>query len=161
MSTFFEELKRRNVFRVAIVYIVVGSVVMQVADFLAPLLRLPEWTVSMALYIGIVGFPFALVFAWAFELTPEGLKRSSDVLPDESIAHETGAKLNRLVIGLMALAIVGLLVDRYFPLTRSRPLRKPKVTRRLRHPLPLIMRLAGRKQIRAWRNRSPYCPSST
>jgi len=114
MSTFFEELKRRNVFRVAIVYIVVGSVVMQVADFLAPLLRLPEWTVSMALYIGIVGFPFALVFAWAFELTPEGLKRSSDVLPDESIAHETGAKLNRLVIGLMALAIVGLLVDRYF-----------------------------------------------
>jgi TolB-like protein len=113
MPTLLEELKRRNVFRVALAYIVVGWVVMQVAEFLSPLLRLPEWTVSMALYIGILGFPFAMLFTWAFELTPEGLKRSADVHPDDSISHETAVWLNRLVIGLMALAIVGLLADRY------------------------------------------------
>ncbi len=73
MPTLFEELKRRNVFRVAIAYIIVGWVVMQVAEFLSPLLRLPDWTVSMALYIGILGFPFAMLFTWAFELTPQGL----------------------------------------------------------------------------------------
>jgi TolB-like protein/Tfp pilus assembly protein PilF len=113
MSTLFEELKRRNVFRVAIAYIIVGWVVMQVAEFLSPLLRLPEWTVSMALYVGILGFPFALLFTWAFELTPDGIKRSHEVHPDESISHETGAWLNRLMLALMAVVIVGLLADRF------------------------------------------------
>jgi TolB-like protein len=113
MPTLFEELKRRNVFRVAIAYVIVGWVVMQVAEFLSPLLRLPDWTVSMALYIGILGFPFAMLFTWAFELTPQGLKRSADVHPDESISHETGGKLNLLVIALMAMVIVVLLADRF------------------------------------------------
>jgi TolB-like protein len=113
MPTLFEELKRRNVFRVAIAYVIVGWVVMQVAEFLSPLLRLPDWTVSMALYIGILGFPFAMLFTWAFELTPQGLKRSTDVHPDESISHETGSKLNLLVIGLMALVIAVLMADRF------------------------------------------------
>jgi len=76
MTTLIAEFRRRNVFRVAFAYIVVGWVVLQVAEFLSPLLQLPPWTVSFALYLGIVGFPFALVFAWAFELTPEGLRRT-------------------------------------------------------------------------------------
>ena len=112
MASLIAELRRRNVFRVAFAYIVVGWVVMQVADFLAPLLQLPSWTVSLALYLGIVGFPFALVFAWAFELTPEGLRRTQDVDPDTSITHETAGKLNRLTITLMGIAIVLLLADR-------------------------------------------------
>ena len=109
------ELKRRNVFRVALAYIIVGWVVLQVAEFLAPLLQLPEWTVSFALYLGIIGFPFALLFAWAFELTPGGLRRTQDVDPEVSIAHVTGSMLNRIIMGLMAMAVLLLLVDRFLP----------------------------------------------
>ena len=112
MSSLLQELKRRNVFRVAIAYIIVGWVVLQVAEFLAPLLQLPEWTVSFALYLGIIGFPFALLFAWAFEVTPEGLRRTQDVDPEASIAHVTGSMLNRIIMGLMAMAVLLLLVDR-------------------------------------------------
>ncbi len=112
MTTLIAEFRRRNVFRVAFAYIVVGWVVLQVAEFLSPLLQLPPWTVSFALYLGIVGFPFALVFAWAFELTPEGLRRTQDVDPDASITHETASKLNRLTIMLMGIAIVLLLAER-------------------------------------------------
>ena len=112
MTSLIAELRRRNVFRVAFAYIVVGWVVMQVAEFLAPLLQLPSWTVSFALYLGVIGFPFALVFAWAFELTPEGLRRTQDVDPEASITHETAGKLNRLTIMLMGIAIVLLLAER-------------------------------------------------
>lgn len=114
MTSLLSELKRRNVFRVAVAYIVVGWVVLQVAEFLAPLLQLPEWTVSLALFIGIIGFPFALIFAWAFELTPEGLKRTADVSQDESITAETGRTLNRTIISLMAIAILLLLAERFY-----------------------------------------------
>jgi TolB-like protein/Flp pilus assembly protein TadD len=109
------ELKRRNVIRLAFAYIIVGWVVLQVAEFLAPLLQLPEWTVSFALYLGILGFPFALIFAWAFELTPEGLRRTQDVDPSASITHVTGSMLNRIIMVLMALAILLLLLDRFLP----------------------------------------------
>lgn len=113
------ELHRRNVFKVAFAYLVVGWVVLQVAEFISPLLRLPEWTVSFALYIGIIGFPFALIFAWAFELTPDGLKRTQDVKPEESVTHETGANLNRVITGLLALAVLILLVDRFVPVSQD------------------------------------------
>jgi TolB-like protein len=115
----FTELKRRNVIRLAFAYIIVGWVVLQVAEFLAPLLQLPEWTVSFALYLGILGFPFALIFAWAFELTPEGLRRTQDVDPSASITHVTGSMLNRIIMVLMALAILLLLLDRFLPDTGS------------------------------------------
>lgn len=114
MSSLLSELKRRNVFRVAVAYIVVGWVVLQVAEFIAPLLQLPEWTVSLALYLGIIGFPFALIFAWAFELTHEGLKLTSQVDRDESITANTGKTLNRSIIALMAVAIMLLLAERFY-----------------------------------------------
>ena len=113
MSSLYAELKRRNIFRVAVAYLIVGWVVMQVAEVLSPILRLPEWAVPMALYIGVLGFPFAMIFTWAFELTPDGLKRSSEVHPEESISHETASWLNRLLLLLMAMVIVALLVDRF------------------------------------------------
>ncbi len=112
MTSLFSELKRRNVFRVAIAYIVVGWVVLQVAEITAPLMQLPAWTVPMALFLGILGFPFAIIFAWAFELTPEGLRRTDDVHPGESITAATGATLNRAIIGLLALAVAILLADK-------------------------------------------------
>ena len=115
MAALVSELKRRNVFRVAFAYIIVGWVVLQVAEFLAPLLQLPEWTVSFALFLGIIGFPFALLFAWAFELTPDGLRRTQDVDPDASITHVTRSMLNRIIMVLMGLAILLLLLDRFLP----------------------------------------------
>ena len=119
MASLVSELKRRNVFRVAFAYIIVGWVVLQVAEFLAPLLQLPEWTVSFALFLGIIGFPFALLFAWAFELTPEGLRRTQDVDPEASITHVTRSMLNRIIMVLMGLAILLLLLDRFLPDTST------------------------------------------
>ncbi len=75
MSNLFGELKRRNVFKVAVAYVVVGWVVMQVADTITPYMNLPEWAGSTVLFFLIVGFPIALFFSWVFELTPEGLKK--------------------------------------------------------------------------------------
>ncbi|MEP4149331.1 MAG: hypothetical protein ABJL54_19080 [Halioglobus sp.] len=109
MGSLLAELKRRNVFRVALAYVIVGWVVLQVAETLAPLMQLPEWTVSLTLYIGIIGFPFALLFAWAFELTPEGLKRSKEVSEEDSITHVTAGHINRLLT-LLLLVAIGLLV---------------------------------------------------
>ncbi len=73
------ELKRRNVFRVGIAYAVLGWVVIQVTDTISPVLNLPEWTLGLVTWLGVIGFPFALLLAWAFELTPEGLKREREI----------------------------------------------------------------------------------
>jgi TolB-like protein len=115
MASLLAELKRRNVIRVAVAYIVVGWVVLQVAEFLSPLLQLPVWTVPFALYLGILGFPFALIFAWAYELTPQGLRRTQDVDPTASITHVTGSMLNKIIFVLMAMATLLLLLDRFLP----------------------------------------------
>lgn len=114
MAPLLAELKRRNVFRVAFAYLILAWLVLQFTDIVAPALLLPEWTVSLVTFLGIIGFPFAILFTWAFEMTPEGLKRSGEVHPDESITGKTGVTLNRLIIALMALAIIALLVDRFF-----------------------------------------------
>jgi TolB-like protein len=110
----FEELKRRNVFRVAIAYVLLGWAVLQGADFLLDLAGAPEWVIRALAVIGLVGFPFALFFAWAFELTPEGVKRERDVDRGESITPQTRRKLDRLIILFLVVAVGFLLVDRYF-----------------------------------------------
>src|SRR5438128_3396057 len=76
---FFAELKRRNVYKVAVAYAVVGWLVIQVASTVLPTFHAPEWVAQTLVVIVILGFPIALVLAWAFELTPEGLKRAEDV----------------------------------------------------------------------------------
>ncbi len=101
----FAELKRRNVFRVGAAYLVVAWLLMQVTDTLVPALHLPGWIVTAVALFLIIGLPLALVFAWAFELTPEGLKREAEVEPAESIAHRTGRKLDFLIIGTLVLAL--------------------------------------------------------
>jgi len=111
--SFFEELKRRNVIRVGIAYVLLGWVVLQGADFLLDLVGAPEWVIRALAVIGLVGLPFALFFAWAFELTPEGIRRDSEVDRTRSIATQTGARLNAVIIGLLATAVALLLVDRF------------------------------------------------
>ena len=110
--SFVQELKRRNVFRVAIIYIVVSWLLMQVGDVMFPALLLPEWTPRMLIAFLILGLPIALIFAWAYEVTADGIKRTADVAPSESITNTTGRKIDFLIIGVLvvAVALLGLKV---------------------------------------------------
>lgn len=103
--SFFAELKRRNVFRVAIAYVVLAWIVMQVGDTLAPALHLPESVNSVLAFFLILGFPLAMFFAWAFELTPEGLKLEKNVDRTTSITPTTGRKLDRTIIVMLTVAL--------------------------------------------------------
>lgn len=107
---YLSELRRRNVFRVTIAYLALGWVVVQVTDIVVPALNLPVVLNSIVVYIGIIGFPFALFFAWAFELTPDGVKRTKDVDGDQSIHESTAQKINYAIIVLLSLAVMTLLL---------------------------------------------------
>jgi len=111
--SFFDELKRRNVFRVAIAYIVVTWLVMQVADVVLGNISAPSWVFQVLMLFLAIGFPFALIFAWAFELTPEGLKKEKDIERDQSITPVTGRKLDYFIIGLLTLALGYFAYDKF------------------------------------------------
>src|SRR5438094_3123328 len=81
---FFAELKRRNVYKVAVAYAVVGWLLVQIATQVFPFFEIPNWAVRLIVLLIVIGFPIALVIAWAFELTPEGIKRTEDVDPFDS-----------------------------------------------------------------------------
>jgi TolB-like protein len=112
---FIEELKRRNVFRVAAAYLVAAWVGLQLADIVLENIDAPAWILQVFMLALGLGFPLALIFAWAFEMTPEGIKKEKDVDRSQSITHETGQKLNRTIIAVLALAVVLLLFDRFMP----------------------------------------------
>ena len=105
-GSFFGELRRRNVFKVAMVYLIASWLLIQIAETTFPALKLPEWTVTFVVVILALLLPIAIIFAWAFELTPEGLRRTGEVAPDESIADHTGQRMNRVIIGTLAVAVV-------------------------------------------------------
>ena len=111
--SFFEELKRRNVARVGIAYVVIGWLLAQVAEFAFENFGAPEWVLKTFVVIVLLGLPFALLFAWAFEMTPEGLKREKDVDRSQSITPQTGRKLDRLIMGVLAIAVVVLIGERF------------------------------------------------
>ena len=111
--SFFNELKRRNVFKVAAAYIIVGWLLLQVSDTLVPALHLPEWFHSGVAFLLIIGFPLALIFAWAFEMTPDGLKKEKDVDRSQSITQATGQKLNHALIGMLVLALGYFVIDKF------------------------------------------------
>src|SRR5439155_688158 len=92
-KNFFGELKRRNVYKVAVAYAVVAWLLIQAASILFPTFEAPAWVMKVFVTIIIFGFPVALVFSWAFEITPEGIKRESEVAPEQSIAAHTGRKI--------------------------------------------------------------------
>jgi TolB-like protein/lipoprotein NlpI len=104
-GTFFEELKRRNVFRVAIAFAIASWLILQIVDVVVPMLGLPEWVGKMVLLMLIVSFPIALILAWALELTPEGVRLERNVDRSQSITAQTGKKLNFIIIGALAVAL--------------------------------------------------------
>jgi TolB-like protein/Flp pilus assembly protein TadD len=110
----FNELKRRNVFRVAIAYIISAWLLLQVADVLVPMLDLPDWAAKLIFLILFIGFAPALIFAWAFEMTPEGLKREKDVDRSQSITPITGRKLDRTIILIMGVALLYFIADKFW-----------------------------------------------
>jgi TolB-like protein/Flp pilus assembly protein TadD len=100
----FAELKRRNVYKVAVAYAVVAWLLVQAASILFPTFEAPAWVMKVFVAVLVLGFPIALVFSWAFEITPEGIKREEDVSPGESITHHTGRKIVGLTIVIAVIA---------------------------------------------------------
>ena len=113
MSRFFEELKRRNVVKVGIAYLVAAWLLLQITDVLVPVLTLPAWTARFIFLLLLVGFVPALIFAWAYELTPSGLQRESNVDRSASSGNFAARKLNAAIISLLSIAIVYLALDNY------------------------------------------------
>jgi len=111
----FQELKRRNVIRVAILYMVSSWVLLQLADVLSSLLNVPEFAGSIVVMLLLLGFFPALIFAWVYEMTPEGLKREAEVDRTHSQTPETGKKINTVIVVLLVIAIGGLVADRLIP----------------------------------------------
>ena len=105
MGKLFSELKRRNVVRVGIAYIVLGWVALQVGDVLFDMFGTPEWVGKTLAVLLLLGFPFACLFAWAFEVTPEGIKKTVEVDRSDSITHSTGRKLNIVIIAALVVAL--------------------------------------------------------
>src|SRR5210317_2362584 len=103
--SFFAELKRRNVVRVGIAYIVIGWLLAQVAEFAFENFGAPEWVLKTFVVVLLLGLPLVLFFAWAFELTPEGLKLEKEVDRSQSITPHTGRKLDRVIIAALVVAL--------------------------------------------------------
>src|ERR1041385_1205284 len=119
MNNFFAELKRRNVYKVAVAYAVVGWLLVQVATQVFPFFEIPNWAVRLVVLLLILGFPVALVLSWAFEITPEGITRESEVAPDESTTRRTGRKIIAITTVLAVIA-AGLFIFQFIR-TRSTP----------------------------------------
>lgn len=107
------ELRRRNVFRVAIAYTVIAWVLAQVADLAFDNFGAPDWVPKSVFFLLLLGFPLAVFFAWAFEITPEGVKKEKDVDRSASLANQTGRKIDLLIIGVLVIAVGFLLVERF------------------------------------------------
>src|SRR5213079_1792742 len=112
INSFFAELKRRNVYKVAVAYAVVAWLTIQAVSIFLPAFNAPQWAMKVVILILVIGFPIALVFSWAFEITSQGIKRESEVAADESITHHTGRKIVALTI-VLAVVATGLLIFQF------------------------------------------------
>ncbi len=121
MGSFFNELKRRNVVRVGIAYVVVSWLLVQAAGVLEPALLLPDWVDRVVTVFLLIGFPIVLLFAWAFEMTPDGVRLTRDVDHSASITPKTGKKLEHFTIGALSLVVVFFLVKEFMPLGDQTP----------------------------------------
>jgi TolB-like protein/Flp pilus assembly protein TadD len=111
--SFFEELKRRNVVRVGIAYVVTAWLILQVSDIVLDNIAAPEWLMKGIMLVLAIGLPVALIFAWAFELTPEGIKKERDVDRSQSITQHTGRKLDFTIIAILAIALCWFAYDKF------------------------------------------------
>src|SRR3984893_18180102 len=118
---FVSELRRRNVYKVAVAYAVVAWLLIQAASILFPTFDAPASAMKILVVILAIGFPIALAFSWAFEITPEGIKRESEIESDKSITHHTGRKIVALTIALAVVA-AGLLAFQLFRAKSTTPL---------------------------------------
>ena len=111
---FLQKIKQRNVGRVAILYIVVSYLILEPFEMFFHLLDLPVWTGRTAVALVVLGFPVALLLAWVYEITPTGIKPSADVDPQRSIARQTGRKLDRAIIAVLAVALTYFVADKFW-----------------------------------------------
>ena len=111
--SFWGELKRRNVFRVGVAYLIASWLILQVIDVVAPILELPNWVSRAILLLLAVGFIVSLILAWAYELTPEGVKKEKDVDRSQSITPQTGRKLDFVIIGVLSVALAFFAFERF------------------------------------------------
>ena len=111
--SFLEELKRRNVFRVGLAYVVVAWIIAQVADLVLENIAAPDWLMKAILLLLALGLPLALIFAWAFEMTPEGIKKEKDVDRSQSITPQTGRKLNAFIMASLVIAVAYFAYDKF------------------------------------------------
>ncbi len=109
----FRELKRRNVFRVAAAYAVVAWLLIEVTATVFPIIKLPDWSVTLVTAFILIGFPLALILAWAFEITPEGIKLEKDVDRSQSVTHVTGRKIDYFIIAALVLALGFFAFDKF------------------------------------------------
>ena len=117
--SFFVELKRRNVFKVGVAYAVTAWIMLQLIDVVGDILALPEWMPKLILLLLAAGLIPALIFAWAFEMTPEGVKREKDVDRSQSITNATGQKLNNVIIGVLVVALAYFIYDKFIAQPQS------------------------------------------
>jgi TolB-like protein/Tfp pilus assembly protein PilF len=124
--SFFEELKRRNVFRVAIAYLALAWLLTEVSGTLLPAFGVPDWVFRFVVIALALGFVPVLVFSWVYEVTPEGVKREKDIVRDTSITHLTAKRLDWLTIGLIVVALGFIVVDRMW--LETRPIQTPEAS---------------------------------
>jgi TolB-like protein len=142
--SFFEELRRRNVIRVGIAYVIVAWLILQFSDVVLNNIEAPGWVFQVIMLVLGIGLPLALFFAWAFELTPEGIKKEKDIDRSESITQVTGQKLNLTIIGLLVVALG------YFvwqsekgsePFSQESTVQTPQPGEEKRDPTPVVVEL--------------------
>ena len=116
---FLTELRRRNVIRMAGLYLITAWLLVQVAETLLPIFATPDWVLRALVILLALGFVPTLIFSWVFELTPEGLKRDDEVAPEQSIAPRTAKRMDRLILLGLAAVVAVVAADRFWP--RSEP----------------------------------------
>jgi adenylate cyclase len=142
--SFFEELKRRNVFRVAFGYVITAWLLLQFIDLVLENVNAPDWVMQVFMLALAIGFPLAIFFAWAFEMTADGVKRESEVDRSKSIAPQTGRKMDRNIIIAMTLALAYFAYDKFLvsePEKRSGSI-SPEVTQESDSPVTGKLNLA-------------------
>ena len=110
----FAELQRRNVFRAALAYLVATWVVLQISQLVLEAIEAPTWVIKVFLLVFALGLPLTLLFSWAYEITPEGIKREKDVDRSQSVTRETGKKLDQVTIALVVALLLFVAADRIF-----------------------------------------------
>jgi TolB-like protein len=125
--SFFDELKRRNVIRVGVAYAAIGWMLVQVADVVFPFFGAPDWVLNILVVMLLLGLPVAMVFAWVFELTPEGVKREKDIDRSASITRSTGRKLDRVIIVTLVIALGYFIWERQTRVEPAVPAAEPAV----------------------------------